>query len=189
MFQIQMGYPDIIQRADGTYQRIRDIFPGLFHSDEAFIVLWQDIPICFRYREDLECNFASILSMLQTLKENTEGSTLLILSNEILNLKIQMHWQAESLCLNLHVVTDYNAYQKYSAALNEHNELQLDKSGFMAEWHTLIHQLVVSFHAGKVCVADQLEQQKLLLLQNLDRQLAGYGCMYTEIINGQHSIH
>lgn len=183
MFQIQMGYPDIIQNDTISYKDIGDVFPGLFHTDEAFFVLWQNIPICFRYREDLTHNLAAILAMLQSLRENDEGSTLLILTNEILNLTIGMHWQTESLYLHLHASTDCSTYQEYSATLNAHNELKLDKRSFMAEWHTLIHQLVLLFHAGKVCVEGELEQQKITLLQNLDQQLEGFGYMYTEIIN------
>lgn len=186
MFQIQMGYPGIIQSDLNPYKNIGDVFPGLFHNDEAFFVLWQDIPICFRYRDELTRNFAAILDMLQGLKENVEGSTLLVLTNEILNLTISMHWQAELLYLNMHADTDYSDYKKYSAALNEHNELTLDKSSFMAEWHTLIHQLVLAFHAGKVFIEGGLEQQKLKLLQSLDQQLEGYGCMYTENINERY---
>ena len=186
MFQIQMGYPGIIQNDSNFYKHMGDVFPGLFHNDEAFFVLWQDIPICFRYRDDLTRNFAAILNMLQTLKENVEGSTLLVLTNETLNLTIRMHWQAEFLYLSMHADTEYSAYQKYSAALNEQSKLVLDKNNFMAEWHTLIHQLVLAFHAGKVHVEGGLEQQKLRLLQSLDQQLEGFGCMYTEIINERY---
>lgn len=186
MFQIQMGYPGIIQKDSNFYKHLGEVFPGLFHNDEAFFVLWQDIPICFRYRDDLTHNFGAILDMLQVLKENADGNTLLVLTNEILNLTIRMHWQAELLHLNMHVETEYSAYQKYSAALNEHDELVLDKSSFMAEWHTLIHQLVLAFHAGKVFIEGGLEQQKLKLLQGLDQQLEGYGCMYTENINERY---
>ncbi len=186
MFQLQMGYPGITQSDSSPYKHIGDIFPGLFPSDEAFFVLWQDVPICFRYREDLAHNFAAILDMLQALKENAEGNTLLVLTNEILNLTIGMHWQADVLHLNMHVTTDNTIYEEYCAALNANNELTLDKREFIAEWHTLIHQLVLYFDAGKVCVEDGFEQQKLMLLHSLDQQLEGFGCMYTEIPNERY---
>ncbi len=188
MFQIQMGYPGIIQNDASAYRHLEDVCPDLFDNDEAFYVLWQDIPICFRYRDHLTHNFAAILDMLQVLKENSEGSTELALTNEILNLTISMHWQAELLQLFLHVETRYSSYQKYTAALNQQGELKLTKSRFMAEWHTLIHQLVLAFHAGKVRIEGGREQQRLIQLHSLDQQLEGFGYMYMEIINERYPI-
>lgn len=183
MFYIQMGYPGVLQSNSDSYKRIGEVFASLFHGDEeAFFVFWQDIPIRFRYREDLEYNFSSILAMLQLLKESPEGRTQFILVNEILSLKINLVWQAELLHLDMKVEANFHTYDEYSEILNRKNAFEMDKNKFLAEWHTLIHQLVLSFHAGKVCIDGGLEKSNLELLHNLDRQLEGYGWMYTESI-------
>lgn len=183
MFQIQMGYPNIIQNDLDPFKRLEDVFPSLFHGEgEAFFLLWQDIPIRFRYREELECNFASILSMLCALKEKGEGTYLVAFTNELLKMDIKMRWDDKSLHVSAYFTTEFSLYEKYVAILNENCELQLDKKMFMAEWHTLIHQVVLSFHAAKVCLENREEKERVELLHRMDQQLEGYGSLYEVLL-------
>lgn len=183
MFQIQMGYPNILQSDLDQFKRIEEVFPNLFYGEgEAFFLLWRDIPIRFRYREELECNFSSILSMLSELHGKYEGNYRVTFTNELLNMEMRMRWLGEFLDLSACFQTDYPLYEKYIEILNESHKFQVDKKMFMAEWHTLIHQLVISFHAAKICMENRKEKDRFELLCKIDQQLEGYGSLYEALL-------
>jgi len=57
--------------------------------------------------------------------------------------------------------------------------MQMPRAAFLSEWKTLLHQIIVSFEAGEIEIEDGTERRKWELLRRVEKQIAGYGQLYT----------
>ncbi len=179
MFQIQMGYPKIVQSETVTYKRVDEVFLELFREEEeSFFILWRNIPLRFRYCKELANNFDSILAMVWLINREPQGGASVSLINQLLTIDFNITWYDMSVELEAVFSSRFPVYDKYVEILNKGNSISLEKSKYLAEWHTLIHQIVVSFAAGNISIEDGNERRKLEMLQGVDRQLIGYGSLY-----------
>ena len=185
MFKVQLGHPKIIQGSFAEFERVADVFAQLFRKEEESIYLfWNSIPLRFRYQQDLKKNFDNILAMVWLVEKEDEGATQLKLDNQILEIKLELRWRGDRLEVQPGFAEKSNIYTSYCQRLNRDSSLQLSRKGFIREWHTLIHQMVVSLEAGNIQIKDGTERRKLEMLQAVDKKIVGYGILYERTSDG-----
>ena len=179
MFTIQLGHPKINTLPAQEFEEVNEVFLRLFHEQEESIYLyWHEIPIRFRYHEDLYNSFNDMLAMLWLLQKESSGETKVILSNQLFRILWKLYWHGDDLEIVAHFEAFEPLYENYAEALNQKSELRLDKRQFLSEWKTLLHQVLVSFEAGKISIKDGKERRKLELLQQTEKTIENYGVLY-----------
>ena len=179
MFKIQLGHPKIIQDVFEEFERVRDVFAKLFREQEESIYLfWNTIPLRFRYRQDMVNNFDNVLAMVWLINKEEQGDTLVQLENQLLNISLELRWKHDQLSIQAQFSEKSEIYQHYSQCLARQASLEVSRKEFLKEWHTLLHQFVVSFDVGNIQIKDGTERRKLEMLQRVDNIISGYGQLY-----------
>ena len=179
MFKIQLGHPKIIQDSFAEFERVKDVFAQLYREEEESIYLfWNNIPIRFRYRQELVKDFDNILAMVWLIDKEEQGSSLVQLENQLLNITLELRWKNDHLTIQAEFSEKSEIYHNYSQCLASNTTLEISRKEFLKEWHTLLHQIVVSFTAGNIKIKDGTERRKLEMLQGVDKNISGYGKLY-----------
>jgi len=177
---IQLGHPKIATDSFTEFSSVSDVFLKLFRiNEESIFLFWHDIPIQFRYREDLYRNFNDILAMAWLLERDDQGSNVINLQTPLVSIKCELRWANDDLELKAKFTPQMDIYQTYIDALNNYSLLKISKNAFLREWHTLLHQIVTSFIAGNVQIEDGTERRKWEMLMGIDKKISDYGELYT----------
>ena len=173
-FQIQLGHIKIQQ--DANAEALASLFR---QSDESLYIFWQDIPIRFRYRQDLVPRLNQLLVMLSALLIENEGQTRVELSNQLLKMSWALSWQTEQLFIKANFYSKEPLYFDYANALQRKGEVSITKTAFLNEWKALLSQLLAVFNATAKAGISIREQKKWQLLKELEPQIPQYGTLYT----------
>ena len=181
MFQLQAGYPKISKTDLNSACCMEEMFTLLYpEEDESFYVMWCDIPIRFRYRHELAKNFNEILTMLWTLNAESNGKLSVQIKNQLLTANLKIEWYDDSFILHPRFSTDISEYRKYVESLNRCQRVEFEKNQYLAEWHTLIHQVALSVNAANTEHFDDEELNRIERLNLVDQTIEGYGSLYHE---------
>ncbi len=179
MLTIQLGHPKINTVPAQEFEQVKEVFLQLFHTAEESIYLyWNTIPIRFRYKEDLYQSFDDILAMSWFLQKESTGKTKATLTNQLMTMDLEFYWKDDELKIVGRFAAFEPLYEGYAQALNRVAELQVSKRWFLAEWKTVLHQLLVSFDTGNIIIKDGKERRKLELLQQVENRIEDYGALY-----------
>lgn len=179
MLTIQLGHPKINTIPEQEFKLVKDVFLKLFHPvEESMYLFWNEIPIRFRYREDLHHSFDEILAMIWLINKEEKGKTKSTLKNQLFSVELQFHWENDTLNIEGHFTSFEELYSSYTESLNKKNVLTVSKNEFLREWKMILHQILVLFTAGKIIIEDGTERRKLELLQKVDELIQGYGKLY-----------
>lgn len=179
MFTLQLGHPKINPLPPTEFASVRDAFLDLFREEEESVyVFWQEIPLQFRYREDLYHSIDDILAMNWLLGE-LQGETIVTLSNRLLTMTWKLYWLGDRLEIDAAFEARESLYEAYAESLNKVGQAELSKQEFQQEWNTLLKQILVAFDEGNVRIADGTERRKLELMDRTEQIIAGYGRLYT----------
>jgi hypothetical protein len=179
MFALQLGHPKINPGPFPPFERVRDAFLPLFRADEESAYLfWHDLPLRLRYRDDLAANFDAILAMAWLVQRDDAGATLVELTTQLLAIRWELRWQGDELSIAGSFRAHEDLYAPYADAFSRASTLAIDRQAFLAEWKTLLHQIIVAFQAGGVSIHDGTERRKWELLQRVERAIARYGVLY-----------
>lgn len=179
MFALQLGHPKINAGPFPPFARVRDAFLPLFRAEEESAYLfWHDLPLRLRYHHDLDTNFDAILAMVWLVQRDDAGSTLVDLTTQLLAVRWELRWQGDELRVAGSFRAREDLYAPYADAFSRVPALRIDRQAFLAEWKTLLHQVVVAFEAGGVSIRDGTERRKWELLQRVEREIARYGVLY-----------
>jgi hypothetical protein len=178
-FQVQLGHPRIrISRPVSA--GLGDALSLLFRPDEESVYLfWQEIPIRIRYREDLPRCFGDILALAWMLQRDAEGAARATFETQLVTMDWAVRWQDEACDIEASFAARDPLFEPYAAALAARSTLRIDRTGLLAEWKTLLRQVVVVFEAGGVEIEDGVERRKWELLQRVERGIPAYGEIYT----------
>lgn len=179
---LQLGHPKI---RGGPLHEVLSVplaIQLLFRKEEESAYLyWHDIPIRFRYKQDLSRCFDNILAMAWLMQRDERGATKVDLETQLLTIRWEVRWEVDS--CHVHSVWEERdaLFEPYAAALNRIPDLHTSKSAFLCEWKTLLHQIIVSIEAGGVVIRDGVERRKWEMLQRVEREIAQYGTIYTRV--------
>lgn len=180
MFTLQLGHPKINKARPAVYSSLTDVFPVLFREQEESIYLfWKEIPVRLSYRDDLCRNLDDILAIVWLLQKETTGKTRVQLSNQLLNVQMDLYWEKDKLTIEPLFRSQDDLYAPYAESLNALGKLELSRKAFLNEWKGILHQLLEVFDAGKILIADGKERRKLELLQRTEQTIPDYGRLYT----------
>jgi len=180
MFTLQLGHPTIKQYAPKQYAAVRDVLLELFReNEESSYLFWNNIPIALRYSIDLFANFDSILAMTWLLGRDEKGCTVVQFTNQLLKAEWTIQWHQDECSINGSFEAHEDLYASYANALNESGKLEVSKNAFLAEWNTLLHQILVAIDASENTIQDGTERRKMELLQRTEQAIGRYGSIYT----------
>lgn len=178
-FHIQVGHPKIKRSISRGYDRILDAFKDIFREDEESAYLfWNEIPVRIRYREDLKKNFNDILAMIWLVWRDEQGASKTSFITPTLSMRWVLRWKDDRLTIDSEFVPGNRIYETYANALNRQRTVTVAKNIFLKEWHTLLHQIVVSLEKSKTIIHDGTERRRLELMQAVDKNIGGYGKLY-----------
>ncbi|MCP4287757.1 MAG: hypothetical protein GY792_25520 [Gammaproteobacteria bacterium] len=178
-FFLQLGHPKINQGSFPVFEQVREIFVHLFRAEEESIYLfWYQIPLRFRYREDLHHSFDNILSMVWLIQRDEQGTTKVEFITQLLSIHWEIRWEGDGLVIRSTFTELDDLYAPYAQTLNQYPEVQMEKQAFLSEWKTLLHQIIVAFRSGHVEIQDGVERRKWEMLQRVEHQIAQYGQLY-----------
>ena len=181
MFTIQLGHPKIMNIPEQEFEAIKDVFLSLFESqEESMFLFWNQIPIRFRYKEDLHWSFNDMLALAWMLQKERKGETKARFQNQLLTITLTCIWNDDDLSIQAHFEPFEHLYEPYAAALNQSNTLNLSKTQFLGEWKTLFHQVLVSLEASKCTIKDGVERRRLELLRHTEKSIKSYGRLYVK---------
>jgi len=179
VFLIQLGHIKIRTIPKQEFKTVPEIFLSLYDSEEEqFFVIWKELPIAFNYKSQLFQNFDAVLSMCWLLRKKESGDAKVQLENDALTVKLQLHWSNDQLKIEAHFDAKEDHFRRYSETLQQKQPLILSKINFLREWNTLLRQVMLSIQASGCTVKDGTERRKLELLQETERNIAGYGKFY-----------
>jgi len=179
MFSIQLGHPKINTIPEQEFKTVREVFLQLFKlEEESIYVFWNEIPLRFRYREDLYASFNDMLALVWILQKEKKGETKVEFQNQLLTITLTCIWDDDDLSIQAHFEPFEYLYESYGNTLNKADELFLSKVQFLSEWKTLFHQILVSLEASNCIIEDGVERRKLELLQHTEKSIKGYGRLY-----------
>lgn len=179
MFSIQLGHPKINNIPEQEFETVREVFLRLFKSQEEGIFLfWNQIPLRFRYREDLFANFNDMLALVWILQKEEKGETTAKFQNQLLTITFICVWNNDDLSIQAHFEPFEHLYEPYGTALNNSDKIHLSKAQFLSEWKTLLHQILISFEASKCVIKDGIERRRFELLQHTEKSIKDYGRLY-----------
>jgi hypothetical protein len=179
MFTIQLGHPKIETGPFPTLEKVKDAFFYLFRlQEESVYLFWYAIPLQFRYRGDLYHNFNTILAMTWLIQRNLHGATKVNLTNALLSVQWEIHWDERNLTIAATFSALDELYAPYAHALNHWSEIMISKQAFLNEWKSLLHQIIVAFQSAQVEIEDGTERRKWEMLQRVERQIPCYGQLY-----------
>lgn len=180
MFLIQLGHPKINPIPEQEFQTLSELFLKLFKSpEESIYIFWNQIPIRFRYREDLFSSFNDMLALVWMLQKEEKGETKLRIQNQLMDVGVKCAWNLDELTIRAKFHSFEYLYEPYANALNQSNNIEVSKAFFLSEWKTLFHQILVSLEASKCTIKDGLERRRLELLQHTEKSIKDYGRLYT----------
>ena len=180
MFTIQLGHPKINKAKPAVYTTMAEIFPVLFREQEESVYLfWKEVPVRINYRDDLCRNLDDILAMIWLLQKEPTGKTRVHLSNQMLDLQLDLYWKADKLTIEPLFRPQDELFTPYAESLNALGKLELSRKAFLNEWKGLLQQLLEVFDAGKILIADGKERRKLELLERTAQSIPDYGRLYT----------
>ncbi len=181
MLTIQLGHPKINKVPAQEFKQVKDVFLKLFHrQEESLFMFWYDVPVRFRYHTDLHQCFDELLAMVWLIQKEKEGKTKVTLTNQILQVELKLYWKDDTLTIDAHCKAFEPLYNQYAEVLNRKPMLTLSKNDFLKEWNTLLHQMMVSFKAGNIVIADGKERRKFELLEGVTQSIKGYGKLYVK---------
>ncbi|MEM7084568.1 MAG: hypothetical protein AAF489_00205 [Bacteroidota bacterium] len=179
MFTIQLGHPKINTIPKQEFKTLGDIFLHLFKlEEESVFMFWNEIPLRFRYREDLFASFNDMLAVAWILQKEKKGETTATFQNQLLTMTLTCIWNNDDLSLQAHFESFEHLYEPYGNALNQANNIRLSKARFLSEWKTLFHQILVSLEASNCTIEDGVERRRLELLQQTEKSIQNYGGLY-----------
>lgn len=179
-FSLQLGHLKIRSGPFPVARSISEALKILFREqEESVYVFWHDVPIRFRYKQDLTRSFDNILAMLWLMQREDEGATKVELDAQLLTARLEVRWDDEACHVHAVFTERDPLYEPYAEALNRSPHLSIDKRAFLSEWKTLLHQLIVSIEAGGVIIRDGTERRKWEMLQSVEHGIADYGRIYT----------
>lgn len=179
-FALQLGHPRIRSGRFPVAQSLSEALDMLFRAqEESVYVFWHDIPIRFRYRQDLSRCFDDILAMVWLMQRDHEGATKVALDTQLLKAAWEVRWKDDACRIEAAFAERDELFAPYAEALNRYPEVHMERSAFLREWNTLLHQIIVSMEAGDVEIQDGVERRKWEMLQRVDRSIAEYGTIYT----------
>ena len=180
MFLIQLGHPKINTIPEQEFQSLAEFFLKLFKSpEESIYIFWNQIPLRFRYREDLFSSFNDMLALVWLLQKEEKGETKFQFHNQVMDIGFNCAWSHDELTIHAKFQPFEYLYEPYANTLNNSNSIQLSKAHFLNEWKTLFHQILVSLEDSKCTIEDGLERRRLELLQLTEKSIKGYGRLYT----------
>jgi len=180
MFTIQLGHPKINRIPKQEFGSVKDVFLSLFKSpEEAIYLYWNQIPIRFRYKEDLHWSFNDMLALAWMLQKEKKGETKASFQNQLMRMELVCNWNDDDLTIKGSFKPFEFLYQPYGSALNQSEILKLSKKAFLSEWKTLLHQVLVSLEASNCSIKDGLEHRRLELLRQTENSIQDYGRLYT----------
>lgn len=178
-FIIQLGHPKILPTRNKVIAKLNNIFFDLFHIDEeAAFIFWGQIPIRFKYKEDLYNNFDLILSMVWLVQKEHQGVTKVNLMTQLLFIYWEIYWKDDDVLIKARFKDTEDLFVHYADALNQHNELILNKTSFLREWKMLLYQIMVVIQTAGIEIEDGKERRKWELLQKIVHAIEGYGVFY-----------
>lgn len=178
-FALQLGHPKINQGPFPVFDCVREVFLYLFRAEEESAYLfWHTIPLRLRYREDLSRAFDDILAMVWLIQRDDQGAARAEFATQLVAVRWELRWEGAALIITSSFRALEDLYAPYAEALGWYPELRVDRQAFLAEWKTLLHQIVVAFQAGEVVIRDGTERRKWELLQRVERAIPSYGCLY-----------
>lgn len=180
-FLIQLGHPKINSLERKEFENLAEVFRFLFReNEESAYLFWYDIPIRFHYTYELYANINELVSILWLLYSREQGGNKCLFSTDTLFIEWEVRWQGDDLQIKSNFTSRRDAYHHYAAVLNQNQVLECSKKDFLAEWNTLILQLVKSLDAAGVEIRDEKENLKYLVLQKLAANLHQYGQLYVK---------
>lgn len=143
-------------------------------------MIWNQIPIALRYREDIAANFDSILSMCWLMnKENAGASNVNLVSKE-LRIKLTFEWNDDLLKLHGTFEPINERFVSYARFLGNNDTIVISKAIFLREWNTLLRQLFLSVQASGHTMVDGTERRKFEMLERTEALINGYGKLYVQ---------
>lgn len=180
MLLLQLGHPKIKQVSVPAIGHLRDAFLYLFRAEEESVYLfWHDIPLRFRYRQDLHRNFDDILAMVWLVQRDDQGATKVHFATQLVSIDWEIRWGHDNIVIHGRFAAYDDLYAHYAEALNKRPEVKLSKQAFLSEGKTLLHQIIVAFQAGHVEIKDGTERRKWEMLQRVEQLIPQYGQLYT----------
>lgn len=180
MLTIQLGHPKINQLPAQELKQVREAFLKLFHPlEESIYVFWNGIPIRLRYQEDMYHSFEEILAMTWLVQKEVIGRTKATLTSQLLKAELRLLWKDDMIEIRASFTPFEELYKPFSDALNARNSIKMAKHEFLAEWKMILHQIIVSLKAGNISIEDGKERRKLELIQHVEKNIPGYGKLYT----------
>jgi len=177
---IQLGHPKILTVTSTSFEQVIEIFIHLFRAEEESIYLfWHQIPIRFRYREELYHNFNDILAMVWLIQQDEQGATKADFITQLILFRWEMRWKEDKLVIHSTFTARDDLYLSYAQALNQCPAVTMSKKAFLSEWKTLLHQIIIAFQASAIEIQDGTERRKWELLQWVEQQIPQYGRLYT----------
>ncbi len=182
MLVLQLGHPKIKQDPFPAIDHLRDVFVHLFRAEEESVYLfWHEIPLRFRYHEDLYHNFDDIVALVWLVQRDDQGATKVHFTTQLVSIDWEVRWERDNLVVRGTFAGHDDLYGPYAEALNKQPEVKISKQVFLSEWKTLLHQIIVAFQSGHVEIQDGTERRKWELLQRVERQIPRYGQLYTAV--------
>ncbi len=141
-------------------------------------MFWHDIPVRFRYREDLYHSFDDILAMLWLIQRDDEGAAKADFKNQLLLINCELRWKMDDLEIRGRFTEQDDLFASYAQALNQFPETKMTRQAFLCEWKSLLYQIIVSFQSGEVEIQDGTERRKWEMLQRVEREIPHFGKLY-----------
>ena len=181
MFELQLGHPRIIHAKFTEFTTVNEVFLTLFRPEEESIYLfWHQIPVRFRYREDIHQNINNIIAMAWVIQKQEQGETKIELVNQLISIRWEVKWLDD----NLKIVSRFTAhdelYAPYADSLSQYAELNISKTLFLNEWKTLLHQIIICFREGHIVIRDGTERRKFEMLKRIENEIQNYGKLYLQ---------
>ena len=114
MFLLQLGHIKVNQIPPQEFDTVKSVFLRLFiEKDESFYIFWNDIPLRFRYREDLYQDFDDIMSFIWLIHKKEKGETTATFVNQLIEAQVNAYWNEDELKMAGHFSAHETLYQQF----------------------------------------------------------------------------
>ena len=147
------------------------------HEESAFL-FWHEIPIRFRYQQDIPRNFDQILALVWLMQRDDEGASEIELVTQLVSMRWQILWTKDRATITADFKPEMPEYQPYIESLNQHSEISLPKEELINELAMLLRQVAICLKTAKVQIQNGTERRKQELLERVVENILMPGKMY-----------
>jgi hypothetical protein len=178
-FQIQLGHPKILAPENKAFDRLAEVFPKLFaENEESAYLFWHQIPIRWHYTYEWYANVDDIIAILWLIYSKQEGANKVKFMTDTLFIDWEVRWNDTDIIIKSTFLERRQSSKLYAEALNKHQQLEISKNDFIAEWNTLILQIIKCFTSAKIKITDEREIIKFQMLEKIAANFHQYGTLY-----------